>query len=101
MHPEAGMLRSQFLDTRLSLMAATFFFLFAGMAFAEGNYEFMQAGTGQQSKYVGPGSCSATACHGSVQPRHETKVLQNEYSTWVLQDKHAKAQQVLNNMVSV
>jgi hypothetical protein len=95
------MSRSQFLHTRLFMMAAAFCCLFAGLAFAEGSYEFMQAGTGQQGKYVGPGSCSATACHGSVQPRRETKVLQNEYSTWVLQDKHAKAQQVLNNMVSV
>src|SRR2546423_3679970 len=75
--------------------------LASSMALAESNYEFMQAGTGAQQKYVGPGSCSATACHGSVQPRHETKVLQNEYSTWIVQDKHAKAQQVLSNPVSM
>src|SRR5437667_10523576 len=38
------------------------------------------------SKYIGPGSCSATACHGGVQPRNVTRVLQNEYSTWAVQD---------------
>lgn len=42
-------------------------------------------------KYVGPGSCSASACHGSVTPRNTTKVLQNEYSTWVTEDSHARA----------
>ena len=42
-------------------------------------------------KYVGPGSCSAVACHGGIQPLMKTKVLQNEYSTWVTEDKHARA----------
>ena len=42
-------------------------------------------------KYVGPGSCSAVACHGGIQPHSTTKVLQNEYSIWVTQDKHARA----------
>jgi len=42
-------------------------------------------------KYVGPGSCSASACHGSVTPRNTTKVLQNEYSTWVTEDSHSRA----------
>lgn len=42
-------------------------------------------------KYVGPGSCSAVACHGGIAPHTATKVLQNEYSTWVTQDKHARA----------
>ena len=42
-------------------------------------------------KYVGPGSCSASACHGSIAPRNTTKVLQNEYSTWVTEDRHARA----------
>jgi hypothetical protein len=46
-------------------------------------------------KYVGPGSCSAVACHGGIQPRMSTKVLQNEYSTWVSQDKHARGYAVL------
>src|SRR5580704_9289525 len=40
------------------------------------------------SKYNGPGSCSSTSCHGGVQPRSETTVLQNEYSTWAVEDKY-------------
>ena len=46
---------------------------------------------GTDPRYVGPGSCSAVACHGGIQPRSDTKVLQNEYSTWVTADKHAHA----------
>jgi hypothetical protein len=46
-------------------------------------------------KYVGPGSCSAVACHGGIAPVMKTKVLQNEYSTWVTEDKHARAYTVL------
>src|SRR5277367_6155075 len=42
-------------------------------------------------QYTGPGSCSSTSCHGGVQPRTQTTVLQNEYSTWTVQDKHARA----------
>jgi len=61
---------------------------------------FLKQVSAAEARYVGPGSCSATACHGSVQARQQTKVLQNEYSTWVLQDKHAKAWSVLNNTVS-
>jgi hypothetical protein len=52
------------------------------------------------SKYNGPGSCSSTSCHGGVQPRHDTTVLQNEYSTWVVRDKHAHAYAVLSNDVA-
>jgi len=46
-------------------------------------------------QYVGPGSCSASACHGSIQPRNTTRVLQNEYSTWITADKHAHAYKAL------
>jgi Novel STAND NTPase 1/Cytochrome c554 and c-prime len=48
---------------------------------------------------TGSGTCSAPACHGGIQPRNETAVLQNEYSTWVLRDKHAQAYTVLTNPV--
>lgn len=51
-------------------------------------------------QYTGPGSCSSVSCHGSVQARQDTRVLQNEYSLWVVQDKHAKAFTVLSNPVS-
>lgn len=51
------------------------------------------------SKYTGPGACSSPSCHGGVQPRNETSVLQNEYSTWVVRDKHAHAFLNLTNPV--
>ncbi len=50
-------------------------------------------------QYTGPGSCSSTSCHGGVQPRSTTTVLQNEYSTWAVQDKHPKAFLALSNDV--
>jgi DNA-binding phage protein len=50
--------------------------------------------------YVGPGSCSAVACHGAIRPVAGSRILQTEYSTWVSQDRHARATDVLGNMVS-
>lgn len=50
-------------------------------------------------KYIGPGSCAATACHGSVKPVAESRIFQNEYSTWILKDKHARAYQALTGDV--
>jgi hypothetical protein len=46
-------------------------------------------------KYIGPGSCAATSCHGSVKLIAGSRILQNEYSTWILQDKHSRAYQAL------
>jgi hypothetical protein len=43
----------------------------------------------------GAGSCSATACHGSIAPIPASSVLRNEHTTWASRDKHAKAYQVL------
>ena len=51
------------------------------------------------AKYVGPGSCSAGACHGEIQAMHLTRVLQNEYSTWVTADKHAQAYTSLTGLL--
>ena len=45
----------------------------------------------QAARYTGPGSCASTTCHGSVSPRSDNRVLQNEYSTWIVKDKHSKA----------
>ncbi len=45
--------------------------------------------------YVGPGSCAQDACHGATRPRKVFDVLQNEYYTWLHQDRHAKAYDVL------
>jgi len=53
----------------------------------------------EPSKYNGPGSCSSPSCHGGVQARDQTTVLQNEYSTWVVRDKHAHAYVNLTNPV--
>jgi hypothetical protein len=52
-------------------------------------------------KYTGPGSCSSPSCHGGVQARSDTDVWQNEYSTWVVKDKHAQAYAVLSSPVAV
>ena len=45
----------------------------------------------QAPQYTGPGSCASATCHGSVSPRSDNRVLQNEYSTWISRDKHSKA----------
>src|SRR6267142_4844112 len=50
-------------------------------------------------KYTGPGSCSSTSCHGSVKPRADSRIFQNEYSVWVIKDKHAKAYDALTGSV--
>jgi hypothetical protein len=52
-------------------------------------------------KYTGPGSCASPSCHGGVQPHSETSVWQNEYSTWVVKDKHAQAYTVLSNPIAI
>jgi hypothetical protein len=52
-------------------------------------------------KYNGPGGCAASSCHGSVQPRPDKRIYQNEYSIWIGQDKHARAFGVLRNATSV
>ena len=55
--------------------------------------------TPEPMKYIGPGSCAATSCHGSVKPVPGSRILQNEYSTWILQDKHSRAYQALTGDV--
>jgi len=55
--------------------------------------------TSEPQKYIGPGSCAATSCHGSVKPVAGSRILQNEYSTWILQDKHSRAYQALTGDV--
>jgi len=54
------------------------------------------ADTGSEPmKYIGPGSCAATSCHGSIKPIAGSRILQNEYSTWIIKDKHSHAYQAL------
>jgi hypothetical protein len=55
--------------------------------------------TKEPMKYIGPGSCAATSCHGGVKPVAGSRILQNEYSTWILQDEHSKAYQALTGDV--
>jgi hypothetical protein len=60
---------------------------------------FAASAAGEPAKYTGPGSCSSTSCHGSVKPRVDTRIFQNEYSVWVVQDKHSKAYAALTGAV--
>lgn len=53
------------------------------------------------SLYEGPGSCAATSCHGSVKPVAGSRILQNEYSTWIIKDKHGRAYDVLTDKLGV
>jgi hypothetical protein len=50
---------------------------------------------------LGAGSCSAAACHGSAQPADPilfpSRVLRNEHTIWITQDRHANAYQVLTS----
>jgi hypothetical protein len=60
----------------------------------------LQAGPGDEpGKYIGPGSCAATSCHGSVKPIANSRILQDEYSTWIIKDKHSRAYQALTGDV--
>src|SRR5260221_1391982 len=54
---------------------------------------------GEPQKYIGPGSCAATSCHGSVKPVADSRILQTEYTAWILQDKHSRAYQSLTGDV--
>ena len=60
----------------------------------------LEAGPGDEpGKYIGPGSCAATSCHGSVKPIAGSRILQDEYSTWIIKDKHSRAYQALTGDV--
>ena len=41
--------------------------------------------------YMGAASCSASACHGSITPRHTFESAQNEHFIWAEKDPHARA----------
>ena len=59
------------------------------------------AQAGAAGSFTGPGSCAAAACHGAVRPAPNSRILQTEYTTWIAQDRHAKAAEVLSNATSV
>jgi hypothetical protein len=50
--------------------------------------------------YVGVASCTSSGCHGSTVPLNATPVLQNEFYTWLNNDRHATAWNVLFNATS-
>src|SRR5438270_8961916 len=47
--------------------------------------------------YEGVASCVNSGCHGSAEPLNATRILQNEYYTWLNSDRHAQAYNVLFN----
>jgi hypothetical protein len=83
------------MDRRPLLMLACAALLFGWAISARAQAPAMEPGN-----YVGPGSCSAVACHGAIRPPSGGRILQTEYSTWVSQDRHARATDVLDNAVS-
>jgi hypothetical protein len=48
-------------------------------------------------KYVGVASCVNSGCHGSTVPLQAQRIRQNEYYTWLNNDRHAQAYNVLFN----
>ncbi len=54
----------------------------------------------QQGQFVGVAACANSGCHGSTQPLQASRVLQNEYYTWLNSDRHARAYNVLFNDLS-
>jgi len=78
---------------RIALVVCAFF------AIAFGLHAQSPKPANEPAKYIGPGSCAATACHGSVKPVAESRIFQNEYTTWILKDKHARTFQALTGDV--
>jgi hypothetical protein len=54
----------------------------------------------QQGQFVGVASCVNSGCHGSTLPLQSSRVLQNEYYTWLNSDRHARAYNILFNALS-
>lgn len=48
-------------------------------------------------RVVGSASCSASACHGSIQPfdQSSSPIFRNEHTTWICDDPHSRAYQTL------
>jgi hypothetical protein len=53
-----------------------------------------------EPRYVGVASCVSSGCHGSTQPLNATRILQNEYYTWLNHDRHAQTYNILFNAAS-
>ncbi|MEK6373048.1 MAG: multiheme c-type cytochrome [Acidobacteriota bacterium] len=55
----------------------------------------------QPGQFAGVASCANSGCHGSTLPLQSSRVLQNEYYTWLNSDRHARAYNILFNALSV
>lgn len=83
----------------LALLAAS------GVAFASASAA--RAGTPvlpqyASDKHEGVSSCDGSTCHGSAGPRNDRSVLQNEFTTWINEDRHhTRAYKVLLNPESI
>ena len=80
-------------------LSAAFTATAAMLAFAIPTGAQSAKSAGEPQKYIGPGSCAATSCHGSVKPVADSRILQTEYTTWILKDKHSRAYQALTGEV--
>jgi len=78
----------------LTVVSFALFFSFCAPSRADN-----KSAASEPMKYIGPGSCAATSCHGSVKPIAGSRILQTEYSTWILKDKHSRAYQALTGDV--
>lgn len=58
------------------------------------------AGGGEPGYYLGVGTCLGSGCHGATRPQAEREVLGNEYYTWLREDPHQGAYNVLFNDTS-
>lgn len=50
--------------------------------------------------HLGVVTCAGSTCHGATRPFPNAPVLQNEYATWLHEDSHANAYEVLKNKTS-
>jgi len=53
--------------------------------------------TPQPGNYIGLATCVNSGCHGSTEPLNTTRILQNEYYTWLNHDRHAQTYDILFN----
>lgn len=54
------------------------------------------------AKHEGVSSCDGSTCHGAAGPRNDRNVLQNEYTTWVNDDRHhTRAYKILLSPASI
>ena len=90
-----------FLLATTGLTAALTFAFAAGVPLIHAAAPPLVAQTAVARAYTGPGSCAAAACHGSIRPVPGSRILQTEYTTWMAQDRHARAAEVLSLPVSV